>query len=97
MQTRVEAEGAAGLAAPPAPAVYFTPLPDSELETPALPGDHPAWVRDAVALSMRARALLATLKPVAIKVLTFWDHAVRSIVVGNRRVSVDACGSYRAD
>ena len=97
MQTRVETESAAPLAPPAAPPVYFANVPDAELETPALPGDHPAWVRDAVALSMRARALLANVKPLALKVLTFWDHAVRSIVIGNRRVSVDACGSYRAD
>lgn len=85
------------LAASAPPPMYVAPLPDAELETPVLPGDHPAWVRDAVALSLRARALLATLKPVALRVLTFWDHVVRSIVIGNRRVTVDACGSYRAD
>jgi len=69
----------------------------TELESGGLPGDHPRWVRDAVALSHRARQLLATLKPVIIAVLSFWDHRLQCIVVGDRRVRVDPSGSYRTD
>jgi hypothetical protein len=35
------------------------------------------------------------LKPVAIRVVQFWEHRVRSISIGNRTLSVDASGSYR--
>ncbi|MDP9025073.1 MAG: hypothetical protein M3N13_06860, partial [Candidatus Eremiobacteraeota bacterium] len=67
------------------------------VETPLLPRDHPAWMRDALALSTRARAWLATLKPAGVRVLTFWDHAVRSISIMGHTLSVDASGSYRMD
>lgn len=97
MQTRVEPENAHAPLPPGPAAVQYAALPDVEIETPYLPHDHPAWVRDAVALSMRARELLAKLKPVAVKILTFWDHAVRSIVVANRRLTIDPSGSYRID
>jgi hypothetical protein len=30
-------------------------------------------------------------------VLSFWDHRVRSIAVGERRVRIDASGSYAID
>ena len=67
-----------------------------EAEMPAtLPRDHPAWQRDVLAVSARVRAILAQLRPVAVRVLTFWDHAVRSIAVGRRRVEVDPSGCYR--
>ncbi len=72
-------------------------IPDAELETALLPQDHPRWVKDAVAMSQRARELIAKLRPIVIRVLSFWDHQIRSIVVGNRRVAVDVSGSYRAD
>ncbi|MFY9718915.1 MAG: hypothetical protein WAK16_04660 [Candidatus Cybelea sp.] len=68
---------------------------EAELETALLPHDHPRWVRDAVAVSQRARDLIAKLRPVVIAVLSFWDHRIRSIVVANRRVQVDASGCYR--
>lgn len=97
MQTRLEHEKAHALLPPGPAAIQYATLPDVEIETPYLPHDHPAWVRDAVALSMRAREVLAKLKPVALKILTFWDHTVRSIVVGNRRLTVDPSGSYRID
>lgn len=60
-----------------------------------LPGDHPAWQRDGVSVSARVRALLATLKPVVVQVLTFWDHAVRSVRIRGRVVEVDPSGCYR--
>ena len=69
---------------------------EAELETALLPNDHPRWVRDAVAVSQRARELISKLRPVVIKVFAFWDHRVRSIVVGGRSVEVDASGCYRA-
>jgi len=69
----------------------------AELETPLLPRDQPRWVKDAVAVSQRARELVAKLKPAAVRVLGFWDHRIRAIVVGERCVRVDASGCYRAD
>jgi hypothetical protein len=69
---------------------------DGGAEMPAsLPRDHPAWQRDMLAVSARVRALLAQLRPVAVRVLTFWDHAVRSVSLGGRRLDVDPTGSYR--
>jgi hypothetical protein len=62
-----------------------------------LPSDHPPWPRDTLSISQRARALLAHVKPVVIRVIAFWEHRVRSIVVAGRTLSVDASGSYRLD
>jgi hypothetical protein len=62
----------------------------------ALPADHPAWQRDIVAVSARARAVLATLKPVVVRIVTFWDHVVRSVHTGGGRIlDVDPSGCYR--
>ena len=72
-------------------------VPDDELETPPLPREHPKWVKDAVAVSQRARQLIVRLPPVLVRVLTFWDHHLRGIVVGGRKLSVDVSGSYRLD
>lgn len=72
-------------------------LPDDELETPPLPREHPKWTKDALAVSQRARQIIARLRPVIVRVLTFWDHHVRSIAVGTRRLSIDVSGSYRID
>jgi hypothetical protein len=69
----------------------------SDLETSTLPHDHPRWARDAIALSHRARRLVEMFKPIALAVLSIWDHRLRCIVVGDRRVRVDPSGSYRAD
>lgn len=98
--SRIELEGPANLIAVPpnqtAPLLGL--VADVELETaPNLPRDHPSWMRDALAVSARARALIASLRPVVIRVLTFWDHHVRSIVVGGRTLGVDPSGSYRLD
>ena len=62
-----------------------------------LPSDHPQWMKDTLSISQRARALLANLRPVVMKVMAFWDHHVRSIVLGNGRLSIDSSGSYRFD
>lgn len=72
-------------------------VPDVELDTALLPRDHPQWVKDTLSVSNRARELLARLRPVVVKILTFWDHRVRSVLVGNSRVSVDPSGSYRIE
>jgi hypothetical protein len=69
---------------------------EAELDTALLPHDQPRWVKDAVAVSQRAREIIGKLAPVAFAVLSFWDHRVRTILVGDRRVHVDASGSYRA-
>jgi hypothetical protein len=67
---------------------------DPELHA-TLPRDHPAWQRDILSVSARARAVVAALRPVVVRALTFWDHALRSIAVGSRRVEVDPSGCYR--
>jgi hypothetical protein len=69
---------------------------EAELETALLPQDHPRWIKDAVAVSQRGRELIAKLRPVIVHVLSFWDHRIRSIMVGNRCVAVDPSGCYRA-
>lgn len=70
--------------------------PDDELETPVLPREHPRWVRDALAVSSRARRLFASLRPAAISVLGFWDHQTRAVSIGASRLGVDSSGSYYA-
>jgi len=72
-------------------------VPDGELETPLSPHDRPRWVRDAVAVSQRARELIARLRPAAVRVLSFWDHRMRAVVIGECCVRIDASGCYRID
>jgi hypothetical protein len=72
-------------------------LAEADLDAGQLPNDHPHWVRDAVAISRAARDLVARLKPIVVRVLTIWDHGVRCIAIGGRRVGVDASGSYRIE
>ena len=67
---------------------------DTELHA-TLPRDHPAWQHDILSVSTRARAVVAALRPVVVRALTFWDHVVRSVSVGTRRVDVDPSGCYR--
>lgn len=64
---------------------------------PTLPRDHPHWVRDTVSLSSRARGMLARVRPLAVRVMSFWDHAVRSLTIGRRLLTVDPAGSYRVE
>jgi len=85
----------------PSAVVGLTPLalppaadPDAELDA-TLPADHPRWQRDVLSISARARAVIATLAPTILRVLTYWDHRVREIVLGQRRLAVDPAGSYR--
>jgi hypothetical protein len=102
MSARVDADSQAGAQAGALPAGQ-TPAPPPVAFDPddmlghALPSDHPAWMKDTLSLSQRARLLFTQLKPVVVTVLRFWDHHVRSIVVAGRRLSVDASGSYRLD
>jgi hypothetical protein len=70
---------------------------EADLDAGQLPHDHPQWVRDAVAISRAARALVGRLRPIVLKVLTFWDHGIRTIAIGGRRIGVDASGSYRIE
>lgn len=72
-------------------------VPDDELETPPLPHEHPQWLRDAASVSQRTRSLLSKVQPLLLRILSFWDHRVRSAFVGGRCVSIDASGSYRAE
>lgn len=72
-------------------------LPDDELETPPLPREHPKWVKDALAISQRARHLLSRVAPLLVNVLTFWDHRRHSIVIAGRALTIDVSGSYRVD
>ena len=88
---RAEKPALQGLAADPLAAVSS----DECTEIPTLPRDLPAWARDAVAMSQRAREFVTRLKPVVIRVLTFWDHRARSAVIGGRRMNIDPSGSYR--
>jgi hypothetical protein len=67
---------------------------DPELHA-TLPRDHPAWQRDILSVSARARAVIAVLRPAVVRALTFWDHVVRSVSIGARRVEVDPSGCYR--
>jgi hypothetical protein len=103
VSARVEPESV-GAPADTAPVLYgaAAPLalgldPDERFGGHALPRDHPAWMRDTLSISQRTRALLGRLKPVALKVVAYWEHRVRSIAIGNARLSVDASGSYRLD
>ena len=73
------------------------PTGESEAENTLLPRDHPKWARDAVTLSQRAREIVTRLRPVIVKILTFWDHRVRSALVGGSRVCIDPSGSYRIE
>jgi hypothetical protein len=61
----------------------------------SLPVGHPAWQRDALSVSSRVRAILATLRPVVVRVVSFWDHAVRAVRIGSRTVEIDPSGCYR--
>jgi hypothetical protein len=101
MLRRLELEESAAVLAPQVGAqrseAIVPAVAEGELETALLPYDHPRWVKDAVFVSQRARDIFAKLRPVAIAVLSFWDHRIRSILVGNRRVHVDPSGCYRTD
>lgn len=80
------------------PAVLVARRNDQEAApVQTLPRDHPHWVRDTISISSRARALLERIRPAMIRVLSFWDHVVRSVSIGAYRLSVDPSGSYRVE
>ena len=68
---------------------------DEEYVRPATLREQPAWVRDAVLLSTRARALLERVRVVLVAVLNYWDHEGRHISIGGTQLHIDASGSYR--
>lgn len=70
-------------------------VPEADLET-TLPREHPKWVKDSLSVSTRAKEAIARLRPIAVRILGFWDHRVRSAVVAGLRVAIDPSGSYRA-
>ncbi|MBV9403082.1 MAG: hypothetical protein JO018_05055 [Candidatus Eremiobacteraeota bacterium] len=72
-------------------------IPEIELESPVLPRDHAAWMRDGVAISERTRRLLDRVRPLVIRVFGFWDHIARSMQIAGHRISIDAAGCYRID
>ncbi|MEA2785021.1 MAG: hypothetical protein QOF71_1125, partial [Candidatus Eremiobacteraeota bacterium] len=77
-------------------AVTAAHIPDADPELHAtLPRDHPAWQRDILSVSARARAIIAGLRPAVVRVLAFWDHVVRAVVIGRRRLEIDQSGCYR--
>jgi RNA polymerase sigma factor (sigma-70 family) len=99
MLQRVEPEESYGLAS--AAEAYADPIvpaaAGTELGSDSLPPEHPRWVKDSLAVSQRARALVARLRPIAIRILTFWDHRIRSAFVGGLQVRIDPSGCYRLD
>jgi hypothetical protein len=93
----LEAAGAPAEPRRPEAAAGVTIAIDESAIESALPADHPAWTRDRLSLSSQARALLARIKPAVVTVLAFFDHRLRSVFVGGRKLSIDASGSYRLD
>lgn len=80
--------------APLAVTAAYVPDIDPELHA-TLPRDHPAWQRDILSVSARARAVVAALRPVVVRVLAFWDHVVRAVAIGRRQLEIDPSGCYR--
>ena len=62
---------------------------------PELPADHPRWQRDAISISTRARAVIATIVPTVVRTLTYWDHRIRDLALGPRTLTIDPAGCYR--
>lgn len=99
MLRRIEADDPLQLAV--AQGAYAEPVVagagQAELGAGSLPPDHPRWIKDSLALSQRARDIVARLRPIAIRILTFWDHRVRAATIGGLLVRVDPSGCYRLD
>jgi len=77
-------------------AIPLLPPIDAEVAgLPALPSDHPAWQRDVLSISSRARTVIATIVPAVVRTLAYWDHRVRELAFGARTLSVDPAGCYR--
>ncbi len=84
--TRAARRGRSRTPAPSRPSRWLRRSARARRSTSLLPRDHPKWARDAVTLSQRAREIVARLRPVIVKILTFWDHRVRSAWIGGSRV-----------
>jgi hypothetical protein len=101
MLRRIEAdEPSNALAASPGmrpPEAVVAAAAETDCDGGNLPPEHPPWVRDAVAISRAARDLVARLRPIVLTAMTMWDHAVRCIAIGGRRIGVDSSGSYRIE
>ncbi|MBV9271989.1 MAG: hypothetical protein JO165_12925 [Candidatus Eremiobacteraeota bacterium] len=99
MSPRVEPDSSLAVFTPAAHAAGIAAIvPDDELETTPLPREHPKWVRDALLVSQRARQALSRIEPAIVRVLSFWDHAIRSVRLGgNRSLTVDSSGSYKIE
>jgi hypothetical protein len=105
VSTRVTADvDPSGAQAPAVPAQLAPSLvaaisldPDDRYGGNALPNDHPHWMKDTLSISQRARTLLQKIKPIVLRVITAWDHRVRSVSIAGRTLKVDASGSYRFD
>lgn len=103
MKTRLEPQGVSPNALELTPTALATPLVppvmlDADIELGSrLPGDHPAWARDRLSLSHRARMLVAGVVTAAVRTVNAWDHRVRAILIGQRTLCVDGSGSYRLD
>jgi hypothetical protein len=85
-------------AAPVYPLALAPALPPIDAEAaglPDFPSDHPAWQRDVVSISSRTRALLASIAPVVVRTLSYWDHRLRELTLGVRTLAVDPAGCYR--
>lgn len=80
---------------PPVLVPALAPIDADASGTPELPSDHPQWQRDVVSISSRARAVMATIVPIVVRTLSYWDHRVREIAFGPRTLSVDPAGCYR--
>jgi len=99
MLHRIESDdGAFGYSAGvPASEPVVPAVAESDAHAGVLSHDRPRWPPDAIAISKAARELVSRLRPVVIAVKSFWDHRLRCIAIGGRRVSVDVSGSYRLE
>jgi len=89
---------AAGAGGARAAEAVVSSVAHTDFETTGLPHDHPRWVRDAIAVSQRARRSLEKLAPaITMAVFSVWEHRLRYAVVAGHRVRIDGSGSYRAD
>lgn len=84
----------AGAVLPAAPLALVVD-PDSDIAPAPLPADHPRWQRDTLSISARAGAAIAAIVPHVVRTLSYWDHRLREIVLGTRRLGVDNAGCYR--
>ena len=79
----------------PLAAPLLPPIDADAAGMPALPSDHPAWQRDVVSVSARARAFITHIAPVVVRTFSYWDHRIREIAFGPRTFGVDPAGCYR--